>query len=186
MSQQTYFLDPVDTHSQFLQRFGISEKKTYKDPFKSTLFTTWDVSRVGRFLNLLDTLSLYVAWIFFLKSFDISILLNFVSAQLRPISSYFLQRSIRRCILHICTCVMHIWCEILPCLIGWNYREDLEITGYIRSLAVNKLFASWDFNQYHLASKERYGEGKCKVTYDKLLILVSSWHYKALLQSSNW
>ena len=94
MSQQTYFLDPVDTHSQFLQRFDIS-KKTYKDPFKSTLITTWDVFQLSRFLNLLVTLSLYVARIFFLRSFDISILLNFVSAQLQPISSYFLQRSIR-------------------------------------------------------------------------------------------
>ena len=30
------------------------------------------------------------------------------------------------------------------------------------------------FNQYHLESKERYGGGKRKLTYDKLLILVSS------------
>lgn len=75
---------------------------------------------------------------------------------------------------------MHIWCEILPCLIGWNYREDLEITERphwdIYEVSQSKTLCELrvKLNQYHLASKERYGEGKCKVTYDKLLNLVSS------------
>ena len=76
---------------------------------------------------------------------------------------------------------MHIWCEILPCLIGWNYREDLEITErphwdtYEVSQSTNSLLAESSTNiTWHQKKGTRYGEGKCKVTFDKLLILVSS------------
>ena len=70
--------------------------------------------------------------------------------------------------------LMHIWCEILPCSIEWNYREILKLQKDLIRSQQTLCEPRVKFNQYHQASKERYGEGKCKVTYDKLLILVSS------------